>query len=182
MTWIQTYPTCRKFYPLEPVAGDIDIRDVARSLAMKCRFTGFVRTFYSVAQHCYLVSTIVPEEDALWGLLHDAAEAYLADIAAPIRPLLPDCAAVEAGLCRAVATRFGLSLPMPHSVEVADQVLRMTEKRDFLGPSPEPWSEEEVIHPLEQHLEAWPWQLAESRFLEQFEQLGGPASMRRNVQ
>jgi hypothetical protein len=62
---------------------------------------------------------------------------------------------------------------MPHSVEVADQVLRMMEKRDLLGPSPEPWEGEDTVQPLEPTIRPWPWRLAEDRFLRRFEELGG---------
>lgn len=82
--WIQTF-TGRAFWPLRPRAEDVRIEDIAHALAMKCRFGGMTRQFYSVAQHSVLVSRIVPPADALWGLLHDAAEAYLPDVCRPIK-------------------------------------------------------------------------------------------------
>lgn len=48
MTWIQTY-TGVKFYPLDPVAEDIRIEDIAHALSMICRFNGHSKQFYSVA-------------------------------------------------------------------------------------------------------------------------------------
>jgi hypothetical protein len=68
--------TGRRVHSLSPSSDEIDIDDIAHSLAYQCRFLGHTDGFYSVAQHSVLVSQMVPEQDALWGLLHDAAEAY----------------------------------------------------------------------------------------------------------
>lgn len=52
--WIETF-TGRQFFPLEPDFEQVDIRDIAHALSMKCRYTGHVREFYSVAQHSVLM-------------------------------------------------------------------------------------------------------------------------------
>ena len=82
--WIQTF-TGRAFYVLDPRPEDVDIEDIAHALSMQCRFAGHCREFYSVAQHSVTASWLVPPEDALWGLLHDAAEAYVVDLPRPIK-------------------------------------------------------------------------------------------------
>ena len=84
--WIHTF-TGRHFYPLNPNADDVDIEDIAHALANTCRFNGHVSTFYSVAQHCVLASQYC-ESDPLWALMHDAAEAYLPDVAAPVKKVI----------------------------------------------------------------------------------------------
>lgn len=68
--------TGRQFWPLDPRAEDIDIRDVAHHLSLICRFNGAGRAFYSLAQHSCLVADTLDAPLKLWGLLHDAAEAY----------------------------------------------------------------------------------------------------------
>ena len=74
-----------------------------------------MREFYSVAQHSVIVSERVPPEHALWGLLHDASEAYLCDVARPVKRL-PELAGyrdAEAAIMRAVSDRFGLWIGFP---------------------------------------------------------------------
>src|SRR5690242_11754504 len=82
--WMQTY-TGRRFWPLDPRVDDIDIGDIAHHLSLVCRFAGACREFYSVAQHCVGVSYVCDPKDALWGLLHDAAEAYVGDMVRPLK-------------------------------------------------------------------------------------------------
>lgn len=99
--WMQTY-TGRVFWPLEPRPEDVDIVDIAHALANLCRYGGHSKVFYSVAHHSVLVSQIVPPADALWGLMHDSAEAYVIDLIRPIKHsegahwvFGPDCFASE---------------------------------------------------------------------------------------
>ncbi len=172
MSWIQTF-TGRQFFPLQPRAEDICIEDVAHALSLMCRYTGHTRSFYSVAQHCVIASNIVPPEDARWALLHDAAEAYLADIARPIKGLLPGIKEIEARIEAAVAERFGLALPMPDSIKRADLVLLATERRDLMSAPPAEWTAIEGIEPLPERIAPWPPHIGECLFMRQFQHLFG---------
>jgi uncharacterized protein len=100
-----------------------------------------------------LVSTIVPAEDALWGLLHDASEAYISDIARPVKrqqEFGKFYKQAEDILMAAVCERFGLPMEMPDSVKEADDMLLRAEQRDLMPNEPsdgpiypdtiEPWS------------------------------------------
>lgn len=137
--WIQTYSGGR-FWPLEPLAKDVRIGDIAHALAMQCRFTGHCREFYSVAQHSVLVSELCPPELRLWGLLHDAAEAYLADVARPVKhlPEMRGYRAAEARIMNAIAEAFGLELPIPAAVKKADTIALGAEALAFMSPLAEP--------------------------------------------
>ncbi|MGZ4252327.1 MAG: hypothetical protein ACXVR2_03560 [Solirubrobacteraceae bacterium] len=45
--------------PFDPDPAQLDAGDIARALANQCRFGGHSRVFYSVAQHCVIVSRVV---------------------------------------------------------------------------------------------------------------------------
>ena len=137
--WMQTQGS-RAFWPLDPRPTDIDIRDIAHALAMQCRYNGHCRVFYSVAEHSVLVSQVVPPEDALHGLLHDAAEAYVGDIIRPLKRHITGYDEIEDRIWRAIAARFGLSPEMPESVKAADNAVLLAEQQQIMGPAPLPWN------------------------------------------
>ena len=138
MDWIQTW-TGKAFRPLQPDPGSIDIRDIAHALSLLCRFNGHCHQFYSVAQHSVAISHVVPAEDALWGLLHDAAEAYVSDLPRPVKRQVPDFVAFEDRLLETIMAHYGLPWPMPAAVKQADDILLATEQRDLMAAPPAPW-------------------------------------------
>ncbi|MFZ5650132.1 MAG: phosphohydrolase [Bacillota bacterium] len=113
--WIETY-TGKKFYPLDPRPEDVCIEDIAHSLAMQCRFNGHTRVFYSVAEHSVLMARELAllgygKTVQLYGLLHDAAEAYLCDLPRPIKQELNQYRTAEIKLQRTILNALGLSSP-----------------------------------------------------------------------
>lgn len=136
--WIQVISGA-PFWPLDPRPEEIDINDIAWSLSMQCRYAGHVTRFYSVAEHSILVSQLVPATDALWGLLHDATEAYLQDLVQPLKVDLPEYRAHEDRLMACIAQRFGLVGPMPASVKEIDRRMLFTEKHALLRTSVREW-------------------------------------------
>jgi len=137
--WIQTF-SGGKFWPLDPRPEDVSMEDVAHSLSLMCRFLGHCKGFYSIAQHSVLVSDLVPPEDALWGLLHDASEAYLADVPSTIKPLLTNYKDIETKVELCIAERFNLPWPRPPSIKKADRILLATEARDLMAHEPVGWN------------------------------------------
>ncbi len=170
-SWIQTF-TGKQFFPLNPRPEDLDIRDIAHALSLQCRFNGHCLHFYSVAEHSVRVCEWLPAELSLWGLLHDAAEAYLGDVVRPLKAQLTSYNKIEQQLLRVVADRFGLCWPMPDEVAVADTRLLAAEARDIMAPPPAPW-DLLGLEPLPMPIDPWPAAEAERRFIERFEALWG---------
>jgi uncharacterized protein len=161
-------------HPLGPAPGEMSVFDIARSLSQMCRFLGHTEEFYSVAQHSVLVSEQVPCEDALWGLLHDASEAYLCDLPSPIKrdPEMTIYRIAEDRLMLAVCKRYGLRPKMPKSVVAADKALLATEFRDVTSVDDLDWITEECgVEPLPFSIVGWTPIIAEARFLARFEEL-----------
>jgi hypothetical protein len=166
--WIQTF-TGRKVTPLDLRPEMIDLRDIAHSLAIQARFSGHTTAPSSVAQHSVLVSFYCDEADALWGLLHDASEAYLIDLPRPLkalesigRPYLE----AEARAMAVICDRFGLPREMPPSVRLADDRALATEKRDLMDIEPEDWPC--LPDPLPEMMVPTGWREAKQKFLGRF--------------
>lgn len=161
--------------PCAPDPARIHIDDIAHALSLTCRFLGHSDCFYSVAQHSVMVSELVPPPDALWGLLHDAAEAYLCDLPAPIKqaPGMWFYRKSEVLLTRAIARRFGLPPEIPESVNLADRMVLATEFRDVTTAGDPDWIVAECgVGPFShRHILPWPSSVAEDRFLRRFWEL-----------
>lgn len=111
----------------EPTEDMIIIEDIAHALSHQCRFGGHLPEFYSVAQHSYSCSMMVPDEHKLAALLHDASEAYLLDIPRPIKAGLTNYKEIEDRLMRVIANKFGFQYPLHPEVKKADEVMLVKE-------------------------------------------------------
>lgn len=144
---------------LNPKPLDFRIEDIAHHLAMQPRYAGATKFPYSVAQHSVLVARACPPEYTLWGLLHDASEAFLCDLVSPIKRHLREYVEVENSIMYAISERFGLTWPEPPEVKACDQVVAKIEMRCLLrGQKPK---EGECIPELT-------WREARDEYLEVF--------------
>lgn len=148
------------------------IDDIAHGLSHICRFTGQCREFYSVAQHSVLCSFIVPNHVAFQALMHDAAEAFIGDVAKPLKRLLPDYKMIESRVEAAVFARFGLPDELDPEVKRADLVMLATERRDLMHSNDSSaWSLLDGIQPLPFKIEPVEPRVARRAFLNRFAEL-----------
>lgn len=129
--WIRTF-TGKKFYPLDPRPEDIDIEDIAHALSNLCRFAGHSKEFYSVAQHSCLVAMALPPELAIYGILHDASEAYIVDIPSPLKRYLPGYKEIENKIMGVIYEKFGLDPNVPPIVKEMDERILVNEMKALL--------------------------------------------------
>jgi uncharacterized protein len=137
--------TGRKFYPLEPTADMVNIIDIASHLSKACRWTGALKgdLVYSVAQHSVAVSVMTEFTTrnlmaAYDGLHHDDSEAYLVDVARPIKYLEPFKSTYmhyEERITSVIYQKFGIPWNGQHhpEVKIADNRMLMTEARDLIA-------------------------------------------------
>lgn len=156
--WMQTY-TGRAFSFSAPSPRDVDVRDIAHSLGMQCRYNGHTQKFYSVAEHCVVMATMVPVELIIHALLHDAAEAYVSDVVRPLKVLLPQFRDIERTIEWVIYEHFCVSLPGATeraAIERADLRMLRTERDQLLDEPPQPWAMVEDVSPFPLALQCWP--------------------------
>lgn len=145
---IITY-TGQVFRPLEPDVADVDLLDIAQALSLKCRWTGQCARLYTIAKHSLRVANVAVALAKLQGIkdrahlqsihdhgiMHDAHEAYLADLASPIKSLVPGWREIEDKIQNTILDYMGLD----HShgapfVKQADSMLLWIEYRELFPP------------------------------------------------
>src|SRR5574342_1094843 len=109
---------------------DVDLEDLATTLAKINRFIGRTDHPYSVAQHAVLVSRLCPPDQAYECLHHDDDEAYVGDLASPIkRHAAKGFSALEERIRRrALAPALGLRPVVPKYVHKWDKRARTMEQ------------------------------------------------------
>lgn len=156
-----------------PDIKQIRITDIAASLAKICRFNGHCRDFYSVGQHSVLACQVAPEALKFAALMHDAHEAYVQDVIAPLKWEIGNAyREIEIWWSEAVAARFAIELSRGASAVIKGIDLRLlaTERRDLMAEGGPDWKDAAdfpsypnfTIKPVD-------WQTAERQFLECFD-------------
>lgn len=106
-----------------------DIEGAAFRLAHINRFNGSVGT-YSVAQHCCLVASVLPPSLRLDGLLHDLCEAWIGDMASPLKKHVAGFQPLEEFYCDVIDSHFAVQTRHPLVREV-DLRMCITEAKAF---------------------------------------------------
>jgi hypothetical protein len=117
--------TGETLYPLNPDIDKIKIEDIAHALSLLVRANGHVKHFYSVAQHSL---NCLNEAQArgyckkiqLACLLHDASEAYIADIIHPIKQELTRYIDIENKLQNIIHFLYKVELTPEESLMVKE--------------------------------------------------------------
>ncbi len=125
----------RQFFLERPTLKSINIKDIAHALSLLCRFNGHTKQFYSIAQHSVIVASLVAPKYALFGLLHDASEAYIGDVTSPLKRLLHSAYnPIERRIMDVVARKFGFVMDeaAAAAVKVADMTVFAMEARDLM--------------------------------------------------
>jgi len=156
----------------DPHSSDFTIDDIAHGLAHICRFTGQCRQFYSVAEHSVHASRIVAPELAFEALMHDAPEAFIGDIAKPLKMLLPSYRRIEDLAERAVFQRYGLTSPLSPAVKEADRKMLRAEQAQAMR-NDDHWPAYSNTDAAPITLRFWAPGAAKAMFLARFRELAG---------
>lgn len=125
--------------PLDLHPDDVSIIDIAHALSMINRYGGHVGKPYSVAEHSIYVSKRIESlgystDFQLAGLLHDASEAYVADLPRPIKRdvMLKGYVDIELAVQDVLHTRFSLVVNFDDPViDAADDFVLEAEQCSF---------------------------------------------------
>lgn len=175
--WIQTYTGGQfSYYDCKP--GDISIRDIARALSNICRFTGHCKRFYSVAQHSVLVSEHTINQ--FYGLMHDAAEAYVGDMNRPMKSVIgSEYKNLDRIAWLAIESRWEalgkVTAQELDDCKNVDMRMLVTESHDLLLNGPHSgWQINQQTHPrFDFTIEPWHPDEAMHRFLFRYQQITG---------
>ncbi|CAB4125076.1 COG1896 Predicted hydrolases of HD superfamily [uncultured Caudovirales phage] len=145
----------RKIDITNPDPSTIVIEDIAWALSRLPRFSGHSIPYvpYSVAQHCIQVANDLKEhgpEVQLFGLLHDAAEAYINDLPSPVKHI-PEIHAVikklEDSLMETIYTALDIDPPTYDEevlVKIADKTQQAVEAYNYMYSRGADWNLPEV--------------------------------------
>lgn len=183
-TWIET-ASGKRFDLANPNPKDVCFCDIATALSKTARFNGHTKGLLSVAQHLVNTALLLKEwgEPAmvqLGGFTHDFSEAYIHDVASPLKAMLPAYRKIEKKVQAAVMKGLNLDKVLCltkeqwKTIKRADRVLLLTERRDFkakinwnfhkTNSDLKPWARR--IHPMS-------WWHAEALFRETYADLTG---------
>lgn len=167
----------------------VDLRDIAHSLSMQCRYMGHVNEFYSVAEHSVLVSRFAKE--AGFGLdmqimcfLHDAHEAYVGDFPSPFKEAVPGLRLFEDSIESAVRDSLGLPADDDPAWGVVKHfdilALHLEASQLFIrehSQAPD-WVDWDMVHKYHARtstppgpIDCWDWKTARAKFLARAGQL-----------
>ena len=171
-----------QFFLNSPSESMIHWDDIAESLAKTCRFNGHCRGFYSVAQHSMIVANAMPIESRIYGLLHDAHEAYTGDIISPVKNCIGTVRqsrldSMQNNIDRQIYSAAKIPPPnedLKQRIHIADIRALATEWRDIVVSKHDGrpfFKDDEDLRPFDGHIKPLPnWETAKAAFLQDLAQ------------
>lgn len=151
----------------EPFTPNIEV--IAKALSHINRYTGHVGG-YSVAQHCVMCAGCAPQEYTLSALLHDAHEAYIGDMSASLKRLVPQYCELEQFYHDQIDAYFGVKTRHPEVCKI-DMRMLVTEAKAFGMKFQETIDVEPYEFDGSDEFDVWPPEVAEQTFLVMFKAL-----------
>jgi 5'-deoxynucleotidase YfbR-like HD superfamily hydrolase len=144
------------YYDFEdPEGSNPSVEDMVYGLAFTCRGRGQLisrrtgrRVFYSVADHCEIMSRIVPPHLAYDALMHEAGEVFTGDAPGPLKSIAVDFKAVEKACETAEHRRLNVTMSDKTAIKKYDLVMLATERRDLMNWNGERWPILDGVEPL----------------------------------
>lgn len=121
--YIGTY-SGKKLHFNNPHEDEVCLEDIYQALPNVCRYSGQVKKFYSVAEHCIIMADYVMEKYddarlALDVLFHDASESYLVDVPRPVKYCLGGYLGIENKVTVVINKKLGIH-PMCDELKYID--------------------------------------------------------------
>lgn len=131
--------TGREFHFNNITKESINIEDIFLSLPRINRFIGHSSRAYSVGEHtlfCYKMANMLgySTRERLLTFIHDFTEAYVGDVASPLKRLLPDFEKIEKEVELAICDYIGIEPPTEEEyikVKRIDLTMLAVEMRDL---------------------------------------------------
>lgn len=147
---------------------DIDIKDIAHSLSMQCRYGGHCSGFYSVAEHCvhlaeHALKVSNNRELAAVMLMHDATEAYVGDVVSQLKETMPEFKVLEDRVAKVIMEKFDLLrywIAFQPPIHEFDKRICVDEMEQFFA-EPPPFEQ----YPLDIQTKGWSPRRAKRYFL-----------------
>ena len=187
--WSQSF-SGERYWSLDPLSEEVHLVDIVQGLVNAARYRGQTKFFYPVLTHSILVSQATEnlawdkgwslqacKDVALEGLLHDASEAFLGDVARPLKRMktMREYCKVEALWEDAIFKRFDIeSTPVTKKlVKEADSRIVLDEIK-VLMKDPGMWERAgryPDLEPLGIHVPNWTQEKAIEEFYARYKYL-----------
>lgn len=124
-----------QFNIANPTSEQVLLSDIAHNLSVIPRWNGNCCRPFSVIEHSILVFQMVQDAGAdpltcLQALVHDATEAYIGDVPAPVKSMVPEIREYEKGvLWPPIANKFGVPVELQKVVRDADWTAMFVEAK-----------------------------------------------------